>query len=152
MGILWGPDSVLISGVKKAKCPQYRGVLISGGSFSEGFHCTFHLTKQKKQCLFVLLLTCTLDHHGVSLHDRVSVEPLHSKQESGRDEPLPEGRVVVVHTMQEKQQVDHTHCDPVHEVEGDETKSLPDEGDAADGHCHDDAEDHETGHSREDAV
>ena len=82
----------------------------------------------------------------------VSVEPLHSKQESGRDEPLPEGWVVVVHTVQEKQQVDHAHRDPVHEVEGDEAKSLPDEGDAADGHYRDDAEDHETGHGGEDAV
>ena len=98
------------------------------------------------------LRTCTLDYHGVSSDGSVSVQPLQGKQDGDRDEPLPEGRVVVVHAVQEEKYVDQTRCHPVDEVEGDEAKSFPDEGDAAKGHDHDNAEDHKAGYGGEDVV
>ena len=72
----------------------------------------------------------------------------HEDDDSGQ-QPLPEGRIPVVDSVDEQKDVEQTSASPVDDLEGDEPELRPEELDAA--HCHegDDQEDHKSGDRRD---
>ena len=137
--VRWQPQSVWMCDIGVSPFTDKEG-LTYPGKVEENvlswliFESLWHVQFDKGSSGLVIITTCTLHCHPMSLDCHVSVESFEDYDDNCRDQPLPEGRIVDVYAMQEKENVKHKSTYKVGDVEWNETKLFAHDTDACQTH------------------